>query len=37
MLVIPTPLEMEELEELLMKFGIMEEDDEANVGVAEAA
>ena len=23
MLVIPTPLEMEELEELLMKFGIM--------------
>ncbi|MDU0457776.1 MAG: nitrogenase iron protein [Geobacteraceae bacterium] len=37
MLVIPTPLEMEELEELLMKFGVMEEDDEANVGVAEAA
>jgi nitrogenase iron protein NifH len=37
MLVIPTPLEMEELEDLLMKFGIMEADDEANVGVAEAA
>src|SRR5512147_46624 len=29
MLVIPTPLEMEELEDLLMKFGIMEADDEA--------
>src|SRR5450631_3176060 len=37
MLVIPTPLEMEELEELLMEFGIMEADDEVNVGVAEAA
>jgi nitrogenase iron protein NifH len=37
MLVIPTPLEMEELEDLLMKFGIMEADDEDNVGVAEAA
>jgi nitrogenase iron protein NifH len=36
MLVIPTPLEMEELEELLMEFGIMEADDEENVGVAEA-
>jgi nitrogenase iron protein NifH len=33
MLVIPKPLEMEEL---LMEFGIMEADDEANVGVAEA-
>jgi nitrogenase iron protein NifH len=37
MLVVPTPLEMEELEELLMKFGIMEAEDEAIVGVAEAA
>ena len=37
LLVIPKPLEMEELEELLMEFGIMEADDEANVGVAEAA
>jgi nitrogenase iron protein NifH len=37
MLVIPTPLEMEELEDLLMKFGVMEADDEANVGVVEAA
>jgi nitrogenase iron protein NifH len=37
MLVIPTPLEMEELEELLMEFGIMEADDEDNVGVVEAA
>jgi len=27
MLVIPAPLEMEELEELLMAFGIMEADD----------
>ena len=37
MLVIPTPLEMEELEDLLMEFGIMEIEDEAVVGVAEAA
>ena len=37
MLVIPTPLEMEELEELLMEFGIMEVDDEENVGKAEGA
>ena len=35
MLVVPTPLEMEELEELLMEFGIMEAEDEAIVGVAE--
>jgi nitrogenase iron protein NifH len=35
MLVVPTPLEMEELEELLMKFGIMEEEDESIVGKAE--
>jgi len=37
MLVVPTPLEMEELEELLMEFGIMEVEDESIVGVAEAA
>ncbi len=37
MLVIPTPLEMEELEDLLMEFGIMEIEDETVVGVAEAA
>ena len=32
--VIPTPCEMEELEELLMEFGIMEVEDEAIVGQA---
>ena len=37
MLVVPTPLEMEELEDLLMEFGIIEADDESIVGVAEAA
>ena len=37
MLVIPTPLEMEELEDLLMEFGIMEIEDESTVGVAETA
>jgi nitrogenase iron protein NifH len=37
MLVIPSPLEMEELEDLLMEFGVMEIEDEAIVGVAEAA
>jgi nitrogenase iron protein NifH len=30
--VIPTPLEMEELEDLLMEFGIMEAEDESIVG-----
>ena len=30
--VIPTPIEMEELEDLLMEFGIMEADDETIVG-----
>ena len=35
MLVVPTPLEMEELEELLMEFGIMEVEDETIVGKAE--
>jgi nitrogenase iron protein NifH len=37
MLVIPTPLEMEELEDLLMEFGVMEVEDESIVGVAEQA
>ncbi len=37
MFVVPTPLEMDELEELLLEFGIMELDDEENVGVAESA
>jgi len=37
MLVVPTPLEMEELEDLLMEFGVMEVDDEENVGKAETA
>jgi nitrogenase iron protein NifH len=36
-LVVPTPLEIEELEELLMEFGIMEAEDEDGVGVAENA
>ncbi|MDR9467927.1 nitrogenase iron protein [Marinospirillum sp.] len=30
--VVPTPLEMEDLEELLMEFGILEEDDETIIG-----
>jgi nitrogenase iron protein NifH len=37
MLVVPTPLTMDELEELLMEFGILEVEDESIVGVAEAA
>ena len=37
MLTIPTPLQMEELEELLMEFGIIADEDEAVVGVAETA
>ncbi|HKK02123.1 MAG TPA: nitrogenase reductase, partial [Desulfuromonadales bacterium] len=37
MLVVPNPLEMEELEELLMEFGIMEAEDETIVGKAENA
>ena len=36
-LVVPTPLQMEELEDLLMEFGIIADDDESTVGVAEAA
>ena len=35
--VIPTPLEMDDLEDLLMKFGIAEEFDEENVGKAAEA
>jgi nitrogenase iron protein NifH len=35
MLVVPTPLTMDELEDLLMEFGVMEVDDESIVGVAE--
>ncbi|MGZ8460299.1 MAG: nitrogenase iron protein [Candidatus Deferrimicrobiaceae bacterium] len=37
MLVVPTPLQMEELEDLLMEYGIMETDDESIIGVAETA
>jgi len=37
MLVVPTPLEMDELEQLLMDYGIMEAEDESIVGVAEKA
>ncbi len=37
MFTIPKPLLMEELEDLLMEFGIIPDDDEAVVGVAEAA
>ena len=37
MLVIPTPLTMDELEGLLMEFGIMEPDDEEVIGKAEGA
>jgi nitrogenase iron protein NifH len=36
-LVVPTPLEMDELEDLLMEFGIMAPEDESKVGKAEAA
>jgi len=35
--VVPTPLEMDDLEDLLMEFGIMEVDDEENIGKAENA
>ncbi len=37
MLVVPKPLQMEELEDLLMEFGVIEDADESIVGVAEAA
>jgi nitrogenase iron protein NifH len=36
LLVVPKPLQMEELEELLMEYGVINDDD-PNVGVAEAA
>ncbi len=36
-LVIPTPITMDELEDLLMEFGVMEEVDESTVGVTAAA
>lgn len=36
-LVIPTPISMDELEELLMKFGVMEEEDESIVGQTASA
>jgi nitrogenase iron protein NifH len=32
MFVIPTPITMDELEDLLMEFGIMDEEDESIVG-----
>jgi nitrogenase iron protein NifH len=35
--VIPTPLEMDELEELLMEFGLEEEVDEENIGKSAVA
>jgi len=34
---IPTPITMEELEDLLMEFGIMKKEDESVIGVAAAA
>jgi nitrogenase iron protein NifH len=37
MFVVPTPLTMDELEDLLLEFGIMEEEDETIVGKAEGA
>jgi nitrogenase iron protein NifH len=37
LLVIPQPCTMDELEELLMEFGIMEEEDESIVGQTAAA
>jgi len=36
-LVIPTPITMDELEELLMEFGVMEEEDESIIGQTAAA
>jgi nitrogenase iron protein NifH len=35
--IIPTPITMDELEDLLMEFGVMEEVDESTVGVTAAA
>ncbi len=36
-LVVPKPLQMDELEDLLMQYGIIADEDEAKVGVAETA
>lgn len=36
-MVVPTPLEMDDLEELLMEFGILEPDDETIIGQSAAA
>jgi nitrogenase iron protein NifH len=36
-LVIPTPISMDELEDLLMEFGILEEEDESIIGKTAAA
>ena len=35
LLVVPKPLQMEELEELLMEYGIIADEDESTIGVAE--
>jgi len=37
MLVVPKPLQMEELEDLLMEYGVIQDEDESTVGVAETA
>jgi nitrogenase iron protein NifH len=37
MFVIPTPITMDALEELLMEFGLMDEEDESIVGKAAEA
>src|SRR5512141_200848 len=37
LLVVPKPLSMDELEDLLMQYGIIADEDETKVGVAEAA
>jgi len=36
-LVIPTPISMDELEDLLMEFGVLEEEDESIIGQTAAA
>ena len=35
--IIPTPITMDELEELMMEFGILEQEDESIIGVTAAA
>jgi nitrogenase iron protein NifH len=35
--VIPTPITMDELEDLLMEFGLMDEEDESIIGQTAAA